>query len=272
MVKMGTVWDRTVEFLADHLTALLPTAIFAIFVPISLSGSLEPVRESAAPAVQMGLAAATLVLVVVQVWGQLAITALALDPAIGGRSSAIATRRLLLVLVVSLLLLLMLMVLMAPIGVALVASGVDLAQLQLGNNPPNVPPGTALFIALYAVALLIVCLVAAARLAPLTPVLVAERRWLSGIGRAVRLTRGLTLRLIGVILLYLVVATVAGMAARTVFGSLLRLATDGDGPLTIAGVVTAVIVGAVQTGFAVLATVFVAKLYEATAREAAPAP
>jgi hypothetical protein len=49
MVKMGTVWDRTAEFLTDNLTAIVPIALLAFFVPFSIQGNFAHIRDGANP-------------------------------------------------------------------------------------------------------------------------------------------------------------------------------------------------------------------------------
>ncbi len=68
-------------------------------------------------------------------------------------------------------------------------------------------------------------------------------------------------KIIGMLILYGIVAGVAILATRTVFGSVLRLVLGGDGLVTTASVLTALIGAVVQTVFVVLAAAFTAKLY-----------
>ena len=36
MVVIGSVWDRTVEFISDNLSAVVPIALMGIFAPLSI--------------------------------------------------------------------------------------------------------------------------------------------------------------------------------------------------------------------------------------------
>ncbi|RYY41946.1 MAG: hypothetical protein EOP59_11150 [Sphingomonadales bacterium] len=102
----------------------------------------------------------------------------------------------------------------------------------------------------------------AARLMVTTPVIVREGRWLSALRQSWKLTRGMTWRIIGVILLFALISWVSILAANTVFGSVFALIAGGDrAGVSLAGVLTSIVVAAVQTGFTVLVPAFTAKLY-----------
>ena len=210
----------------------------------------------------LGLRIATLALSILSVWGQLAVIALALEP-MAGRAAATrtATARLLPVLGNAILVFVAAMVLLAPIPLVLVANGFDLTAAMAGVQQ-EMPQGTPmLFISLYTLVVLIALLWFGARLALLYAVVVGERPGMRAIPRAFTLTARLVWRIIGILLLFLLVSWVATLAAKTVFGSILRLVAGGDGPVSVASVLTSIIVGAVTTGFVVLAAAFSAKLY-----------
>lgn len=269
MVKMGDVWDRAIEFLGDNAGVLLPILLLALFVPETITGSLEEVRRTGGQGVRTGLGLVTLLFAILSLWAQLAIAALAIDPTLGRRASGVATARLLPAIGVYLLLLLALFALSVPLIALIVAAGIDVAGIQAGTaTMPAISPGIALAMLGYCIVYLIVVLFVGARMATLTGVIVAERRGAGAIARAFALTRGLTWKLVGVIILYAVVATVAGLAVRTVFGSILKLVAGGSGPITVAGVITAMAVAAVSSIFTVLAAAFCAKLYVAVVRAA----
>ena len=74
----------------------------------------------------------------------------------------------------------------------------------------------------------------------------------------------MTWRLIGIVILYFAVSQVAGLAAKTVFGTGFRLAGGGAaGTIGVGTVLTAIIVAAISAVFSTLAAVFAAKLYVA---------
>lgn len=276
IATMSTVWDRTTEFLSDNLAVVMPIALLGIFVPLTLLGNLMPLMKSDGQIADLTIGVIVLLLSLVTIWGGIAITALAFDPP-AGRSAAVATanRRLLPVLGISLLTTLVVLVLAVPIGVALGMSGVDMTALAEGRQPaPPTAPGAAAamsFVGLYILFLVPVLLWVYARFVLLiTPIMVMERRGVGVYARAFVLTRGIGWKVVGLVLLYWIVSWVASAAANTVFGSVFRLLIAGEGPITLASVLTHIVVAATSTLFSVLATAFVAKLYLATrdAREA----
>jgi len=259
MVIMGNVWDRTTEFLSDNLGAVVPLALAAIFIPVSIKGNLQGLTTTAGGTLLVQIV--SLLLSLISYWGQLAIVALAINPD-GGRPAAttLATQRFPLAVLIGLISVIVLLVAVIPIPVALVQGGVDL-QAMVSHQAVTIPPSTGTFVALYAIALVIVLLWLAARLVLISPVVIGERRGLGTFGRSFALTRGLTWRIIGVILLFGIVAIVAVLAAQTVFGSVLRIIFGDDGTLGLASVLTSILVGAVVTILSVLAGAFTAKLY-----------
>ncbi|MDR6151392.1 hypothetical protein [Sphingomonas sp. SORGH_AS_0742] len=93
-----------------------------------------------------------------------------------------------------------------------------------------------------------------------------ERRGLGAYRRSLTLTRGMTWRLIGVSLLFLIVLFVTTLAVQGVTGAVLRLALGPDRPGIVLGLV-GVLGSIVTAAFMTLAYVFVARLYVATAAE-----
>ena len=267
MVKMGDVWDRTVAFLGDHLSTILPIALFAIFAPSCISGSLADVQVAAGTATRMALGLIPLAFAILSLWGQLAIAALAVEPALGGNATRAATARLLPAIGVYVVAFMVVFVVLG--GQAMLFAllgGYDLHQISVAGQtmqrmalPLQLSRGVAVVLLIEAGLMLLLV----ARLTPVTAVIMAERRGVGAFARAFQLTRGLTWKLVGVVVLYAVVTFIAVLAARTVFGSILGLLTSREGPISVAGVLTAVIVAAVSTGFTVLAAAFCAKLYAA---------
>jgi hypothetical protein len=271
-VNMGTVWDRTTEFLSDNLSALAPIALLAIFLP-QFGGDLvnQAGPMLGTPVMQIvGLISA-----LIGLWGQLAIVALALDPD-AGRNAAqgVATRgygRALLVMVV---IFAVMAVLTVPILGVLAASGVDLTQFAGTGSAaaaPDISLGAGAFLGLYGIALLIVLLFVTVRLAPVYPIILAESLGLAAVGRSFTVTRGIAWKLVGVWLLFLVVFLVATGAARSVFGILVSLVVPGQGPFTAAAIVTALIGALITTAFTTIVAAFSARLYRAVTRAPAVA-
>lgn len=261
MVSMSAVWDRTTEFLSDNLGIVVPIALATIFVPLSIQANLQPLLPAAGPGLRLALSLANLLLSLVSLWGQLCLIVLAIDAGRGGAAPGVALRRLPAAIGALLVALVALGVLWSPVGVVLALGGVDFAAMAAGRMP-DVPPATSTWLAVLIVVLVPLTIWLFARAGTLLmPVIVGERRALSGFARSFALTRGLGWRIVGVVLLYTIVSSVAILAARTVFGSILRLVAGDGGAGSVATVLTAVLVGVVATTFTVLRTTFCAKLY-----------
>ncbi|RYE01767.1 MAG: hypothetical protein EOP61_10340 [Sphingomonadales bacterium] len=261
MVKMGTVWDRTAEFLTDNLATILPIALLAFFVPASIEGNFQAAMEGASSELILALQLVQLAFGVLTVWGMLAFTAMALENADSDHAGRLAVQRLPAALAVTIVTFAALLLLMAPIPVVLSANGVDVMAIAHGRDF-DLPSGVASFVAIYLIAAAALSLWLCARLIVATPVIVREGKWLGSLSQSWKLTRGITWRVIGVIILFVLVSWVSILAASTVFGSIFALIAGGDrAGVTLAGVLTSIVVAAVQTGFTVLIPVFTSKLY-----------
>lgn len=270
MVNMSAVWDRAIEFVSDNLATLTPLAIGAIMLPLTLNDALAPLSDVFGREGDLILGLVTLALVLVAFWGRLAVLALALEPErTGGQAARHALVRLLPAILVSLVVLAALMLLVAPIFAILAAYGYDFAGAMAGEQV-EVSPLAALWSTLYLILLVPPLAWIGARLSLIAPVIVGEGLGLSAIGRSVALTRGLTMKILGVAILYAVLAMVIALAVKTGIGSLLRLVIGGEGSVTLASVLTSVFTGTTAMALTVLASAFMGKLYLATlAREGA---
>jgi hypothetical protein len=266
MATMNTVWDRTTEFVGDNLAALTPIVLFGLFVPLALVGNLVPLMGA------VGLTGGSLVGVLVVLlslasnWGATAVTALALDPR-AGRAAAIRTanRRFLPVVGVNVVVLVAVFLLFLPAMIGFAMSGIPMTPMT--GEPPALDTINAPIVlasSFYALVLMILLWWLVARLCVVTPTIVAEPRGLGAFKRAFRLTRGLALKIMGVILLYLVVSQVAGRAAQLVAGTVFGLLLGGVGPMSASAILTACVAALVSTLFSVLAVAFLAQLYLAT--------
>lgn len=274
MVSMSAVWDRTTEFLSDNIAVVTPVAVAAFFVPASLKGNLQPLTATAGQGLRLGIGLLGVLLSVVTLWGTLVLTAMAIDAAQPVRDArARATARLLPAIGLWLLVLAGLIALMLPFLLIFTLYGVDMAAMANGVRQ-DLPDGVALPLIVCALVVVPLGLWLWTRFTSvLIPVVVAESRGLRAFGRVHALTRAAGWRIVGVYILYFVVSQVAALATKTVFGTVLRLLDNGDGAVSLAGVLTAVAVGAVETIFSVLLAVFTAKLYVAlrSVHEGAPA-
>lgn len=266
MVKMGTVWDRTAEFLSDNIGAILPIALLAFFVPASIEGNFEAAMQGASVELVLALRLVQLAFGILSLWGSLAIAAMALDIAGSDNAGAVAGRRLPAALAVSIAMIAAVIVLTLPVPAVLAANGVDLQAIVRGDKF-DLGGGLAAFVAIYLIVLVALLIWLAARLAVTTPVIVREKRMFSAFTQSWKLTRGFALRIVGVILLFVLVSWVSRLAAQTVFGSIFALVAGGGDGITLASVLTSIVVAVVQTGFTLLVPAFTAKLYLALAAD-----
>ncbi|MBS0479259.1 MAG: hypothetical protein JSR79_08170 [Proteobacteria bacterium] len=269
---MGNVWDRTTEFLSANGRALSPIVLAALLAPNSVNalvGGAGP--ETSAVMVQL----VTLACVLIALWGQLAVVALALDPAgVRPRATAAATGRFGRAVAAMLVLLVIFALLAAPVIGTMAANGVDLSALRTGGlTRANLTGGVALFVSLYSIALVVAVLFVTVRLALLYPVIVAEGGVVAAIRRAWALSRGMVWKMIGVWLLFVIVYLVAAAAITSAVGVALGLLTDMQNPFSAGRIVIAILSGAVTTAFTLIVAAFSAKLYLAAlaAREGASA-
>ncbi|QXT37117.1 hypothetical protein KV697_07440 [Sphingomonas sanguinis] len=266
-VRIGTVWDSTQQVLAGRAGMLAPFAAIGFVLPSVLQMLIAPPVPG--QAVGPAALAMTILSVVLGIWGQLAVMALATHPATtSAEASRAGFRRFLPVLGVALAIGFVFALVVLVGFVVLGLSHYNFAAAMAANGDPSkMPPmsgGAALFLVLYVLTVMVVSLWCVARLMLVYAVALNERRGLGAIRRSVALTRGLTWRLIGVFVLFLIVAGVATLAVQGVTGAAFRLVLGADQALT--AVRLAALLGSlVSAGFMTLAYVFIARLYVATA-------
>lgn len=260
MVKMGTVWDRTAEFLTDNLSALLPVCLLAFFVPYSIRGNFAMVSDGGRFDFQLLLQLFSLGFALLALWGSLTISAMVLDSD-ARDPGVVGVRNLVPALGVAIVMLGGLAIVCAPVPLLLSAWGYDLQGL-IQRGGAGVPVAMEWLLSLYLLAVLLLSIWVGARLLIVNPVILSEKRILGALARSWTLTRGMSLRIVGVVLLYLLVTSVAVLATRVVFGSIFELVagTPTNG-LSLSRVLTSVMVAAVQTGFTVVVPTFATKLY-----------
>jgi hypothetical protein len=270
MVNMGNVWDRTTEFLSDNLGAVVPVALLTIFVPQSISKAISQAGPQVAPGLSIGV---VLLLLLPMIWGQLAVTALALDPE-AGRSAAksAATRRVGQVLLAMLIPFVIILILSLPIVFAWVKGSVDVAALVGASPGPraDISQGAVQFIRLYGAALIVFAVFLSVRLSTLLmPIVVVEGGVIGALRRSFALSSGISWKLFGVVLLFAVVMGVASIAITSAFGILFRVLEPAAGPFSVGSIIVAILGGLVTTAYYVVQSSFMAKVYLAatSARE-----
>lgn len=260
MVSMGQVWDRTTDVLRGRTAIIAPIAALAIFLPSVVNAALTSYGPGGSTATGLLTLAVALAVVVATMWGTLAIIAVATDPATTrADAQAQASKRVLPAIGIVVALGVILSLVFVPILVALMRGGVDLTR---PDTATNLSGGAATFVTLYTLVLMVAGLWLSARLVLLNPVILNERLGLRSIPRSIELTRGLTWRLLGVLILFAVVVLVPALAMQAVVGVAVRLVLGADGIPTatfLAGVAGAV----VTTILSAVAAAFQAQLYVA---------
>jgi hypothetical protein len=273
MVKMGSVWDRTVEVLNGRTGMIAALALLGLFLPsVVRDAYVAAGTPGTVPFAVIGLVL-SLIALLAMIWGQLAIIAVATHPATTREDAGRQARaRVAPAFGITLLIGLVALVATLPPIVVLVLSGFDFAAAARGAtmaaNPPSA--GTAIFVSVYFLVFGLVAIWVAARLVLLNPVILNERRGLGAIRRSVALTRGLTWRIIGVVVLFAIVLIVATGAAQAVTGVIFRLVLGASGK-GLAAFLADIAGTLVTTAFTVLAAVFTAQLYVTTAETSTPA-
>lgn len=263
MVTMGAVWDRTVEVVQGRLAMLAAIAVPTLFVPTIVRDGFVAYSTPGTGGYALIGSLLSLTVLVLTIWGQLALIAASSDPATD-RTAAfrIARHRLLAAIGVSIVMLIAVVVCLIPLVVLLGLSGVDFSRMAAGQpmSTTGVSGGLLGAALIYMVVFAVAMLFVGARLSIWQAVIVNEAIGLRAIGRAWRLTRGLTWRIVGVIMLFVIVVSVATLAAQSVIGIIARLVL-GAGNIATATWLGAIAAAAVSTPLIVVAVVFTTQLY-----------
>lgn len=239
-VKISDVWDDTVDVLRGRAGILAGIAILFVLLPAVLGNAVTPFL----PGMTGGRGIAALIGIVVTVLllvGWLAITAVASDPAVDrARGIATGVRRLGPTLACIAAFVVAAMLAILPITYLIFASGATYNTATGRIRLPDASAGAVATTGFLSIAIAIFMLWLTARLVPLFAVIVNERLGLRAFARSFGLTRGATLRLVAVLLLYIVVMAVLGMAATNVVGVVARLLLGADANAAVAFVVATV--------------------------------
>lgn len=264
-VKMGTVWDRTIEVLNGRTGMIARIAVLGILLPTVVRDGFVTFSSRANPVAMLVGAVLTIGALVAMIWAQLAIVAIATDPAVDTASARRqASARVLPAFGITVLLTIIAVLLAMPPVVVLIRSGFDFVAAANGSSVQMAPPsvGAASFTALYGLAYLLVLLGIGARLVLLNPVILNERLGVGAIRRSIQLTKGMTWRIIGIMVLFVIVLLVATGAAQSVTGIVFRLALGAES-IAVAAFLAGVAGSIVTTALTALAAVFTAQLYVA---------
>ena len=242
---------------------LVPIAAVSLFLPSVLNTALAAFGPRGTGGMAVLGAIIALAVLLANIWGQLAMLAVATHPATtradAGRQ---ATARLLPALGVIIAMAVLFALALVPVIAVMMGAGVDLTRGNVAVQ--SLPAGVSGFIGIYSLVFLVVAFVAGARLILLNPVILNERRGLGAVMRSIRLTRGLTLKIIAVMILFAIVLLVPMLAVQAVVGLIARLILGADAVPAIA-FLAGVAGAAVTSLFSVVAAAFTAQLYVAVA-------
>lgn len=270
MVRIGDIWDRTVDVLRGRAGILATIAALTIVLPAVVGTAVRLLVATRDPWLVL-VPAVSLASVVLMILGVLAMTAVASDPAVD-RAGAfrIAVQRLLPALGIVVALMVIAGVLLTPAVVLMALAGVSVNKAG-GVVVPAVGTGLTAAAALAFLATVALGLWVSARIVPLFGIVVNERCGLGALRRSFALSRGATLRLIGVLLLYVVVAFVVALAATSVVGVVAGLTLGRES--VVAALIIATVSAIVSALTTVVQSVFYARFYVAAVeREQRMAP
>lgn len=259
MVRISNVWDRTTAVLGGRFGMLAGIAALTIVVPGAIRDGWNAYTM---PAGGGALGIVLMILwVLALIYGMLALTAVASDPAtMQADAFGVANTRLAPALGVIGLMALVAVVVLLPFGIMLVSSGFSLQAAQAGLPQDNVSMGALGGAYLYLFVVCIAALFVGARLSLVYPLIVNERLGLGVFARSWRLTKGMTLKIVGVYLLYAIVAMVAVLAASFIVGAVAGLIL-GEGGAMMAVWLASLAGSIVTAGLSIVQIVFFAQLY-----------
>ena len=253
-LSISRAWDQTRDIFRRDGSLIVAVALALIVLPEVVVGILAPPERSGVdPSSSAQLL--RLVAALVSLIGQMAIIRLALGPSTTVRAAINhGLRRFPSAFGALVLMVLALAVVLIPLTATLsVLLGVDLAQLR------QAPSGSAslLVLLLVLVVLLIsvrfTLLMAVASAEQLGPIGIIKRTW--------KLTSGHFLRLLGLVALLLVAVIVLLATASVIGGLAARLISPTIEPLSVSALLIALIAGAAQGVFSILASVMLARVY-----------
>jgi len=273
-IRIAEVWDSTLDAARGRAGVIAPIALGAFFVPAVVQNGLGAFVRPSAPMLPMAATpiavALALGVLVLTLWGQIAIVAVVSDPATT-RADAVrqANRRIGPALANTAVLALGAVLVLVPFLIALVLSGATFATIgdAAGGTRMTMTAGSGgarLFASLYILGLAVFSIWLSARIMLLNAVALNERRGLGAIGRSIALTRGATARLVGVLVLYAVVLVVTMLVAQAAVAIPLRLAVSAPVALFVAALAGSL----VSTVLVALFCIFTGRLYVAAAEAA----
>jgi hypothetical protein len=259
MISMTIIWDETLAFLKRELHLLMPLWLGLFVVGdacMSLaSDAIETAAHKANPAAVIGLILGGAIATV----AQLSATAMVLRGGISiGEALRLGVKRLPKLILIGLCFVAISMAAILPLGLGLLAWGFDVTAV-----PMNLPPAAQLYVLAFSV----IGVWLGARLVTLTPMIVdVDPPIFQSIRGSFQQTKGAAVLIVGVMLLYLVVASVVGLVVKFVVGGFLVYIGTAAGVLGLAHVLSALVSGAFSSALTLIATIFIAHLYRSLAK------
>lgn len=227
-MSIGKAWEETVAFVAREASLLFPVVLLFVALPLMLLQEMTPAKlvqwsstmKGPMPPVPSSYWFSFFLTLILTWFGALTLFALALRPGISvAEALKLASHRLPVLL-----------------GAALLAGATLFVAILLLSVPLILLAGFGGAV----IAVVVLGLLALARLAFLTPLLIDDRLGaIASIKRAWLLTRGSFWRLVGFFAIMLIIYTVAGAAAQTAFGIIGGLVAGSDGVRLLGGIAAA---------------------------------
>lgn len=252
-LSISRAWDESLEIFRRDGGLLVSVALALIVLPAIVVGIVAPPEPGATTSGSAQLL--RLVAGLIAVVGQLALIRLALGPSTTvGDAISHGARRFPSALGAIILLILIMAVVTIPImGVLAVLAGIDPATME--SNPTRQVGFLVIIMCLIALAISVrfTLISSVASAEAIGPFAIIKRSW--------DLTQGHYWRVLGLVLLLLIAAVVLLMTAGLLGGLFARLVSSGIEPFSIAALIVAVVAGAAQGAFSVLASVMLARVY-----------
>lgn len=256
-LSIGRAWEETASFLKHETRLVLPIALATFAIPSALATWANPGGERVS---QSGIGTIlTFLVLVAALIGQMAIAGLAS----GRRESVGEILRLSFRRVWGLFA--SYLILFAPIVlVAMLILGTLLSSRGLTDPASVTPEALAEIPAVGAIllAILLIFVVIAIRMFPGAAIAINETsRPMTLIRRNWQITKGNSLRLLGVVVGIFLAALVLGLAATAVIGSVLTLVSGAPEPFSLSALLLGLASGAVSAAVTATAAALVGRIY-----------
>jgi hypothetical protein len=256
MISMTAVWEETSAFLKREQALLVPLWLGTFVVGDAGITLASNVMRAAGTQGSTPAVIALFVCALIAMAGQLAATAMVLRSGISlGEAIRLGLSRMPKLISIGLISVFLGLLVIMPLLLMLAKSGVDFSSAR-----PNIPQWASFYMLVVAA----VALWLGARLVTLTPMIIdSDAPILSAIRDGFAQTKGCSARIIGVFLLYFVVALVVGAVARFLVAGPIIYLGGLIGLSSIAVVLAAVATGLFGGGLTMIAALFMAHLYKA---------